>query len=228
MEQKAVYIGPNKSRQGETVTLRPHPREATYVLYTRGGSKFEFPDRAIQFEFPDRAIHYRIIGEDTNAAPEIDDTPAMEHMVYRGKHKSLYGKTALVRPNDDSKFLTVQFDDRHLGIWSHGWHRMVRSAFRPLGSVDLSQPSSYVSVGLEGGPDLSSVADTRPWAIDDISVPPVPTPTKPVRKVHRMGRLFDDAPVRTPVNHGPAPVSMMRVMDGEQWGAAVLVRGEVD
>jgi hypothetical protein len=38
--------------------------------------------------------------------------------------------------------------------------------------------------------------------------------------------LFDDVQQRTPVNHGAAPVSMMRVFDGEGWDAAVLVRGE--
>jgi hypothetical protein len=103
---------------------------------------------------------------------------------------------------------------------------MDRSVFRPLGSVDLSQPSSYVSIGLEGGPDLSSFADTWPWAIEDISMPPAPTPTKPARKVHRLGRLFDDVQQRTPVDHGPAPASMMRVMDGEGWDAACVMRGE--
>jgi hypothetical protein len=224
-ETKAVNIGPNEERHGEIVTMRPHPREANYVLYTRGGSKFEFPDRA---------SHYRILSDVTNLAPEIDDTPAEEHMVYCdcGEDSILYGQTALVRPTGKPEFVDVLFDDPDLGAWAHCWRRLPRNAFRPLGFA-----------GSGDDPDPSSVADTWPWVIDDPHIadetwpwalagigvsdmPPAPTPTKPARKVHRLGRLFDDVQQRTPVNHGPAPVSMMRVMDGEQWDAAVLVRSE--
>ena len=198
--KKAVYIGPNKALQGEIVTLRPHPREANYVLYTRGGSKFEFPDRA---------SHYRILSDATSPAPEIDVTPAPERMVYQGINSELHGKTALVQPANNPSLVRAQFEDSTLDGWATRWNVMSRASFKPL--------DPYIE------------PDAWPWVLAGIGVsdmPAEPVPTDPVRKVHRLGRLFDDIPARTPVNHGPAPVAMMRVLDGEGWSAAVLVRGE--
>jgi hypothetical protein len=237
MEQKAVYEGPNKGRQGEIVTLWPDENHPDWVIVKRPNPPFKARDEA---------KYYRPLSDVTSLAPEIDDTPAEERMVYRGKYRSLYNKTALVRPTDDPEFADAQFDDQRLGAWSCGWHRLARKVFHPLDIADQFQHSPYASAGIgdrEGPMWTPSAADAWPWVIDDpyiepdtwpwllagiglSDMPPAPAPTKPARKVHRLGRLFDDAPARTPVNHGPAPASMMRVMDGAQWDAAVLVRGE--
>ena len=210
MEQKAVYIGPCQERHGDIVTLRPHPQAAGLVLCMR--------EKAC-FEFTDRASNYRILSDVTSPAPATRDTPDSERMVYVGQNRALFSKTAIVRPHPIYPlYLLARFDDvnarRALGEWAD----MPSALFSPIGigyGPDLSQPDPHIE------------PDAWPWLLAGIGLSGMPAesaPTEPARKVHRLGRLFDDAPARTPVNHGPAPTSMMRVLDGEQWGAAVLVR----
>jgi hypothetical protein len=147
--------------------------------------------------------------ESTMLSPGDCEGPALERMAYCGSSKRYYGAIALCRPHPVLQdCVLAQFEDAKLDPY-RAWHLLSQSLFRPLGSTNLPQPSPYASAGI-GVSDL----------------PPTPVPTKPARKVHRLGRLFDDAPKRTPVNHGPAPASMMRVMDGEQWSAAASLRGE--
>jgi hypothetical protein len=151
--------------------------------------------------------------------------------VYIGPNKGRVGEIGRVNPHGAKKgYVRICRPGRSV------YYPAPETHYRILPDVtDLPQPSPYVVAGCSTArlsarrPDPHIEPDTWPWALAGIGVsdmPPTPVPTEPARKVHRMGRLFDDAPKRTPVNHGPAPTSMMRVLDGEQWDAAVLVRGE--